>query len=200
MGYIMTSPPNPLKSPVTRPTAFERFLEPSISTVLFPSIRPHLVKGDLKRLAQVPGAFNMVATIALYQKRSLSIGAECENFEGEIGEALLAGMDYTPVGRISKKEAFSYITEIYLDESNYRMAKALLRIQFPRLKTLVIQARYLIDLLLQSHAKKATAGIPYTDFYNPDTPFDFAEAQLIRHLASYASKVQIWVPDIVLKT
>lgn len=47
-----------------------------------------------------------------------------------------------------------------------------------------------------SHAETATitSETPYTDFHNPNKPFDFPEARLITHLASYATVVEIFVP------
>lgn len=196
-GYIVSSPPNPLKSPLTRPTALERFLEPSNFTELFPSIRPHLIKGDLKRLAQVPGVFNRVATITLYQESVVELASESPSCLGQQFYFLIYGLNRpSPVGRISKKEALSFVKSMDLFVSSPAQALALLDIPFPRLQKVIIWARYLREILLQSHAETATitSETPYTDFHNPNKPFDFPEARLITHLASYATVVEIFVP------
>jgi hypothetical protein len=102
----------------------------------------------------------------------------------------------TPEGRISKKEALSFVKRIDLFTSSPEQVVALLEIPFPRLQRLVIWARYLREIHLQSHAETAiiTSEIPYTDFHNPNKPFNFPEARLVTHLASYASIVETFVP------
>jgi hypothetical protein len=139
---------------------------------LFPHIRPHLGRGDLSRLAQVVGLIGGQATIAMYQEKTLRVVYESRDHDRELAKVILYGIDKVPRGRISKKEAMTYIREIDLWEPNSTLDVKLLKLQFPRLRKLVIRSTYLRAILILSHASKDLPGIPYIDFYNPETPFD----------------------------
>jgi hypothetical protein len=188
-----SSSSNPTE-PATTPTVYERFFGPTMFSELFPHIRPHLGRGDLSRLAQGGGVIGGQATIAMYQEKNLRVVYESLNHYRELAEVIIHGIDEVPIGRISKKEAMTNIREIDLWEPKSTIATNLLKIQFPHLRKLTIRSTYLRGVLILSHARKTIPGIPYTDFYNPDTPFDFAESRLISHLASYASTVEIYAP------
>jgi hypothetical protein len=73
------------------------------------------------------------------------------------------------------------------------MIQVLLDIRFLRLKQLSISNQYLNDIILQSHAMRATTGVLYITFGNPATSFDFVEAQLIGYLMSYTSVLDVTV-------
>lgn len=191
----MSSPPGPTKFSITEPTALERFFVPSTFTELFPSIRPHLINGDLKRLAQVPGIINRVATITIYQESDLQVDHATPSTK-----TLMYGMnDQAPVGRISKMEALSFVKHIDLFKSTSKQATALLKLSFPRLQSVTIWVRYLHEILDQYQVETAfiTSGLPDTDVPDPDLPFDFPEARLVTHLASYATRIEILVPHKV---
>jgi hypothetical protein len=180
--------------PTATPTVYERFLGPTMFSELFPHIRPYLRRGDLSRLAQVGGVIGGQATIAMYQEKKLQVVCESVEQYRQLAKVVMYGIDNVPRGRISKKEAMAYIREVDLREPISTIASNLLKLQFPHLRKLIIRSSYLRGILFISHASKTIPGIPYTDFYNPDTPFDFAESRLISHLASYASTVEIFAP------
>jgi hypothetical protein len=193
IGYTLLTPPNPAKASFTTSTAYERFFSLSIFTELFPHIRYYLKKRDLGRLAQVPGVFNRVATIALYNKRRLRVHDRDDHINSR-DSRLLFRLDQTPSGRISKKEALEYVTNIELLEINHAIATALLTIPFPRLETLTIEGEYVLDVHRRSYTRKPTCSNLFTNKHNPVKSLAFAEAQLISHLSSYASKVELSIP------
>jgi hypothetical protein len=193
IGYTLLTPPNPAKASLADSTAYERFFSLSVFTELFPHIRYYLHKRDLGRLAQVPGVFNRVATIALYSKRRLRVHDRDEHYNSK-DSRLLFRLDQTPSGRISKKEALEYVTNIELLDINHAMATALLTIPFPRLETLTIEGEYVLDVHRRSYTRKPRCSNLYTNRHNPVESLAFAEAQLISHLSSYASKVELSIP------
>lgn len=180
--------------PTTDPTAYERFFEPTMFSELFPHIRSHLGRGDLSRLAQVEGVIGVQAIVTMYREKKLKVAYESlKNFR-EHPEVIMHGFGEVVKGRISKKEAMTNIREIDLYESTSTMAINLLDIQFHHLQRLTIRPCYLHGIMIISHARDNGLGIPVTDLQDPNTPFDFAEARLIGHLASYASTVEIFAP------
>jgi hypothetical protein len=103
-------------------------------------------------------------------------------------------LDQTPSGRISKREALEYVTNIELLEINHAMATALLTIPFPQLESLTVEGEYVLDVHRRSYTRKPRCSNLYTNRHNPVESLAFAEAQLISHLSSYASKVELSIP------
>jgi hypothetical protein len=187
---------NPSQTPSTQadvtvdaPTDMQRFFQTAIFQKLWPLLRPTLDRADLFRLARVNSEVGTVATKALYKETTLRISSDPKDLD-----IFSFGFPNTSRPGLSRREAFSYLKAIHLERPNLAAARGLLKIRFSQLKELVIGNQYLLDIILQSHAMTVKPpDLVYMRYDNQSTPLNFAEAQLISHLVSFASLVDLSV-------
>lgn len=171
------------------PTDTQRFFQAAIFQKLWPLLRPSLDRADLFRLARVNSEVGTVATKALYRETTLCISSDPKDLD-----IFTSGFPNTTRPGLSRREAFSYLKAIHLERPNLAAARGLLKIPFVQLDKLVIGYQYLADIILQSHAMTVKPpDLIYMRYDNQTTPFNFAEAQLVHHLVSHASLVDIAV-------
>jgi len=171
------------------PTDTQRFFQAAIFQKLWPLLRPNLDRADLIRLARINSEVGTVATKALYRETTLRISSDPKDLD-----IFTSGFPNTSRPGLSKAEAFSYLKAVHLERPNLAAARGLLKIPFVQLKELVIDYRYLADIILQSHAMTVKPpDLIYMRYDNQSIPFNFAEAQLVHHLVSHAPLVDITV-------
>jgi hypothetical protein len=205
---VLPPPLSVLAPPISQPTvasnsavlapvstsAIQRFFLSSVFDKLLPVLRPHLKRADLVSLTRVNSDVGSVATVALYREATLRVSSDTKDLR-----ILASGFVDTSRPGISKKEAFTYLGAIHLELPNFEVIQVLSKIGFVKLKELVITSHYLNDIVLQSHAMRAVQDHLYRDYMDPSTQFDFAEAQVISHLVSCASIVDVSVPPATLE-
>jgi hypothetical protein len=187
--------------------SWETHHDPSNIAHIMPAMAPHLGEEGFEILLRYNVDTNREATKALYRRNVIHI-------DSEPGKAvpLLLGLKDTPDTNkkwISKMEAFLSTEKIVLDTPNFTITNRLLDVRFA-LKEVVITERFLLDLEIQAHSKRAkererarerrrergedAPEVEYTDFYDHAVDYDFADAQIVRHLVSQSQNVTLHAP------